>query len=160
MGVRVREGGFTLVELTVGMAIFGVLAAFGTSGWLSYQRSVEHRGSAQEIASTLRNAQQAAVAEAVTYCVKFIADGRSYEVRKFSCGPSGVATGGEKKTQSLRVTHEAAQFLQSDSTLAPEVVFLPRGSATKGDLKIRRTDSDKTYTISVEGLTGRVSLIG
>lgn len=152
------EDGFTLIELTVGMVMFGILAVLGTSGWLSYQRNVEHRGSAQELVSALRKAQQSSLAEAVTYCVRFDPAQRSYQVYKFVCGSTGTPVGPAQTTQSARVGLVTPAFVQLDGTATATLSFFPRGSATKGSLVVDRVDSDRTYTISVEGLTGRVSL--
>lgn len=155
-----RERGFTLIEVLVVMVILGILGVLGTSGWARYQRTVEHRGSAQELVSTLRNTQQASLAEAVTYCVAFGADARSYEVFKFSCGPTGISSGRASETQSARVSVASPAFTQLDGTTTSTVSFFPRGSATKGSVRLARVGSSKTYTISVEGLTGRVALSG
>lgn len=155
-----RERGFTLIELTVGMVIFSIMAAFGTSGWLRYQRSVEHRGTAQEVASALRNAQQSSLAEATTYCVQLDPVNRAYRLYKFSCGLGGIAVQPVKTTQSSRVGLSSPAFLQTDGSTSSNVMFFPRGAATKGSVKVTRQGSTKSYTISVEGLTGRVSLAG
>jgi type II secretion system protein H len=154
------SAGFTMIELLVVMVIIGALSALGTSGWSRYQRTVEHRGSAQEIVSALRNAQQASLAEAVTYCVSFDTSAREYQVFKFTCDGSGTVASAVDSTQSSRVTLNTASFTQSDGSTANRVSFFPRGSATKGSVQVAREGSTKTYTISVEGLTGRVSLSG
>lgn len=154
-----RGDGFTLAELVVVMAIIGILGVLSTTGWLRYQRAVEQRGTAQELVSALRNAQQASLAEAVTYCVSFDSAARSYTVSKFSCGSTGTM-GKTATTQSPRVGLATAAFLQPDGSSAPQVSFYARGAATKGSVKVTRDGADKTYTITVEGLTGRVSLLG
>lgn len=153
------DAGFTMIELTVAMVVAAILMASGVSGWLSYREATEHRGTAQELASALRNAQQAALAEAVTYCVSVDSSARSYTTYKFSCGSGRVAvkTG---VTQSSRVGLANESFLQSDGSSNSTVSFTPRGSATKGSLLVTRQGSNKVYNISVEGLTGRVSLTG
>lgn len=150
--------GLTMIELVVVMVIIGALSALGTSGWSGYQRTVEHRGSAQELVSALRNAQQASLAEAVTYCVSFDTATRSYQVFKFACGASGVSSGSADTTQSSRVTLVMPAFTQLNGSTASQVSFFPRGSATKGSVAVARQGSDRTYTVTVEGLTGRVAL--
>lgn len=152
------DSGFTLIELLVAMVIFSVLAAVSTSGWSRYQQNVQHRGSAQELVSALRNAQQAALAEAVTYCVAFDATTRSYQVNKFTCSAGAVPASNAKTTNSVRVGLSAAAFVQPDGTTTGTVSFFPRGSATRGTVDVTRTGSARTYRITVEGLTGRVFL--
>lgn len=154
------DRGFTLIELLVGMVIVGALMALGTAGWTSYQRAVEHRSAAQGLVSALRNAQQASLAEAVTYCIAFDTANRAYTVYKYACGGSGTTVKGPVKTATQRVTLAAPAFLQSDASTSTSLSFYPRGSATKGSVKVNRSGSSRAYTISVEGLTGRVSLSG
>jgi prepilin-type N-terminal cleavage/methylation domain-containing protein len=157
---RRDESGFTLIELLVAMVIVTTLSTMAVGGWLRYQHANEQRGTAQEIVSSLRNAQQRALAEAVTYCMSFDAANRSYRLYKYSCGAGGTAVGSAHKTSSVRVTLATPSFQQADGTLASTVSFLPRGSATKGSVVIGRQDGSKKYTVTVEGLTGRVSLTG
>lgn len=152
--------GITMVELLVGMLIVTMLSGLSVSGWSRYQKTVEHKGAAQEIVSTLRNAQQRSLAEAVTYCVSFDVPNRSYQLSKFGCGSAGIPIGSAKKTQSNRVELRAPTFQQSSGGTASTVLFYPRGSATKGSVVVARSGSSKAYTITVEGLTGRVSLNG
>lgn len=155
-----RQAGFTLVELTVGMLVVGALLGLSTSGWTKYQRAVEHRGGAQQLVSALRNAQQASLTEAVTYCVSFDTAASTYRVWKFTCGGSGTLVKGPVKTPSSRVTLTTPAFVQPDATTSSSLSFFPRGSATKGSVKVARSGSSRAYTINVEGLTGRVSLAG
>ena len=155
-----KQSGYTLAELLVVMVIVGLLGSLGTAGWLRYQRSVEHRGSAQELVAALRNAQQASLAEATTYCVQMDPASRSYRLYKFSCGAGGVAAQPVKTTQSARIGLTSPSFLQPDGSTSTDVSFFPRGAATKGSVRLTRQGSSKTYIISVEGLTGRVSLAG
>lgn len=155
---QVADMGMTLVELLVGMVIVTILAISSVSGWTRYQRTVEHRGTAQELVSALRNAQQRSLAEAKAYCVAFSTSNRSYELRKGSC--TGTVAKPATRTQSTRVSLAAPAFLQTDGSTTSNLSFFARGSATKGSVQVRRAGSAKTYTITVEGLTGRVSLLG
>jgi len=146
-----------MVELLVGMIIVALLSALSVSGYSSYQRSVEQSGSAQELVSALRNAQQRALSEAATYCMTLNVSARSHQLSKFACGTAGTPEPA-KTTRSARVLLQSPIFQQAGGGTAPTVIFYPRGSATKGSVLIAREDSSQTYTIDVEGLTGRVSL--
>ncbi len=155
-----RDAGVTMIELLVGMVIVAILSSLSVSGWASYQRANEHRAAAQAVTSTLRNAQQLSLAEAVTYCIAFDAVANTYQVYKFACGATGTAVGSARGTGSSRVDLLGPSFLQATSSSGPTVSFYPRGSATQGSVQIRRDSGDVTYTITVEGLTGRVALNG
>lgn len=151
------DAGFTLIELLVVMVISAVLMSLTASGWASYQRKAELRQSVDEVVSALRNAQQAAFAEARTYCVQFTTASSTYVVRPGGCASAVV--GGTKAMRSRRVVLSQPSFVQPDGTTAAQVQFTPRGSATKGSLKLARTSSGgRTYTVNVEGLTARVSV--
>jgi type II secretion system protein H len=150
--------GYTLVEVLVAMVVFGLIAAFGTQGWLHYTRAQELRSGVDQLMAVMRNAQERSLAEATTYCISFGTDNRSYTLWKFACGAGGSQQGAVMKTPSTRVTFPSAAFTQSDGSTAAQVTFTPRGSATPGRVTVKRTGANKTYTLSVEGLTGRVSL--
>jgi type II secretion system protein H len=152
------DDGFTLVEVLVAMLIFAMTAVFATQGWLHFQRSQELRSSVDELTSVMRNAQELALAEAATYCVTFGTDNRSYTMTKYKCGAAGTAVGGVQKTASNRVTFTSASFTQPDGSVARSVQFTMRGSASPGTVTLQRQGGSKTYTITVEGLTGRVSV--
>lgn len=149
-----------MAELLVGMIVVSILAGLSISGWTRYQRNLEHRGTALELVSALRNAQQRSLTEAKTYCVSFDPATRSYRTYKFACGATGTALGEAKKTRSQRVLLQTPAFLQTDGSSGTTLSFFPRGSATKGTVRVGRTGGSKTYSISVEGLTGRVSFTG
>lgn len=152
------DDGMTLIEVLVAMVIFGMLAVFSTTGWVHYVRAQELRRSADEVTAVLRNAQELALSEAATYCVTFGTDNRSYVMTKYACGAAGTQVGSTLRTVSSRVTFGSAAFTQPDGTVTRGVQFTMRGSASPGSVTLQRQGSSKTYTISVEGLTGRVSL--
>jgi prepilin-type N-terminal cleavage/methylation domain-containing protein len=153
------DPGYTLLEVMVVMLIMSLLAGFSATGWVRYQRSLEGRNASSEVVALLRDAHERALAEATTYCVSFGTDGRSYRLWRASC-TTGTAMGPALTTPSPRVTFTAAAFTQSNGTTLREVRFSARGSATPGSVSLRRDGSNHTYRISVEGLTGRVSLNG
>lgn len=153
-----EDGGFTLIEVLVAMLIFSLTAVFATEGWLRFQRAQELRSSVDELTAVLRNAQELALSEATTYCVTFGTDNRTYNMTKIQCGAAGTPVGSPAQTASNRVAITSAAFTQPDGSVARSVQFTMRGSATPGSVTLQRQGGTKTYTISVEGLTGRVSV--
>ena len=154
---RVRlEEGFTLVELLVVMLIGSILMSISVSGWTSYQRSIAGVGSRDEVLSTLRNAQQAAYADGIAYCVRFDAAASTYYTYEAFCG-TGTLIGKPHQLSSVRVHFSSAAFTQSDGSVISDVTFTPRGTASPGQVVIIRDSSNTKYQIKVEGLTGRVS---
>lgn len=150
-----RDGGFTLVEMLVSLSIVGVMTGLVVAGWSGYAAATEHTGTRNDVVSALRAANQRALAEAKPYCVTFDVASGTWSTRRLSC--TGDIVKGTEHVEGHRIALTDAAFLQADGTPQPQVLFTARGTASKGSLKVRRTGSSKVYTVSVEGLTGRVS---
>ena len=60
------DRGFTLIEITVGMLVFGFLLAIATPAWKSYSRVQQQRSASNEVVSVLRNAQGRAQKRTIT----------------------------------------------------------------------------------------------
>ena len=154
-----HDQGFTLVEVLVVMALMGLMMAIAVSGWASWARASEQQGTAREIQSALRDAQQHAVMEGRSMCVWFDTAADTYTVYRGRCDDaSKVQVRGPLATGSPRVVLSAPAFTASDGSSYPGVTFRPTGSAWPGQVQVRRDGSAKVYTVSVEGMTGRVSL--
>jgi len=153
-----RDGGFTLIELSVTMVIFSVLLALSIGGFTKYRQAQDQRGSAVQVEEVLRNAQSRAQAEGITYCVNFDVAARSWKVFRSMCGTGTLVVKGA--TTNAGVTLTAPAFLQTDGTTTVNAQFTPRGTATPGSVKVTRPTGNKVYTVHVEGLTSRVSVNG
>ena len=151
-----RESGFTLIELLVTMTLFGVILAIAVAPYKNYQSAQAHQNTTRIVVASLRNAQVSAVAESATYRVTFGADGKSWQAARLQ-GATWKNVGPVVRTGDDKVTVQNAAFLQEDGSLASTVYFYPRGTATKGSLAVGRTGRSKVYTVTVEGLTARVS---
>lgn len=149
------DQGFTMIELLVSLSILGVMTALAVSGWSGYARSNEHSGTRSDIVSALRAANMRALAEAKPYCVTFDVAAATWSTRRLSC--AGVVVKGPEQVEGPQIALAGAGFLQPDGTTQPQVLFTPRGTGSKGSLKVTRSGSSKVYVVSVEGLTGRVS---
>jgi type II secretion system protein H len=146
------QRGFTLIEVLVSMAIMGITLGIVAGGSVSWTRAREQSGSAQQLVSFMRQAQQRALTEATSYCVKFDTT-RTYTMRKGTC--ASAITRGPAETDSAAVTM-AASFVQADGTDAAQVVFTPRGTASPGTATVSRPGR-ADIVVQVEGLTARVS---
>ena len=150
-----RDQGFTMVELLVALSVLGVMTGLAVAGWSGYATANEHTGTRDNVVSALRAANQRALAEAKSYCVTFDVAAGTWTTRRLTCAGSIVK--GPERTVGGSITLADAGFLQPDGTTQPQVLFTPRGTGSKGSIKINRSGSSKVYVVSVEGLTGRVS---
>jgi hypothetical protein len=102
--------------------------------------------------AVLRNAQTSAVAENITYRVD-IATNKATTYRLGATAQVKQLV----KIDTSSVTLTGASFVDSTGATSTSIFFYPRGSASKGSVKVVRSGRAKVYTISVEGLTARVS---
>jgi type II secretion system protein H len=152
-----RGSGFTLIEVLVTVALLGVMMTFAVFGWSSWARSREQSGTARELQSFMRQAQQRAVTEGRAMCVRFDVGANSYTLFSGACGSTPVVTVRGPVTTGGAEVHITSPVFTGTSV--PEgVTFYARGTATPGTVQVTRSDSSKVYTLGVEGLTGRVSL--
>lgn len=153
------DAGFTLVEVLVTMAVAGLMMAIAVAGWNSWARAREHSGTAQEIGSWLRQAQQRAVTEGRATCLQFDTAQGTWTVFRGSCDDAGrVRVQGPVRTASPKVRLSAPAFTGPTGSTHTGVTFSARGTAWPGSVRVTRDGSTKTYEVRVEGLTGRVSL--
>jgi len=163
-----RDEGFTLIELMVTIVLASILMATAVWSFNSYLRASQHSGSATEVRSVLRNASERALSEGRTYCVYFEPPTRSYTVYRSRCDvATNSITRFETAGPAIVLANVAfpppSPAIPNQVTACPAAgacaYFYPRGTAVAGTLEIRRTGSLKVYTISVEGLTSRVTLV-
>ena len=151
-----REGGFTLVELMFTMLLFGIIVAIGVAPYRNYRVNQAHVNTTRRIVAALRNAQISAVAENTTYRVRFGPNGKTWRLERLN-GVTFTQVGPTFRVEDEKLKMRDHSFRQSSGTVDRHAYFYPRGSASKGSLVLGRDDRDKVYTITVEGLTARVS---
>lgn len=153
-----RDRGFTLVELLVTVSLLGTVMGFAVGGWTSWARASEHSGTARELQSVLRQAQQRAVTEGRAVCVDVDVAGNRYTMFRGACDDAArVRVLGPVVGDSADVRLSEPSFSGVSGT-STGVTFSSRGTAWPGQVKVTREGSTKQYVVRVEGLTGRVSL--
>lgn len=162
------DDGFTLIEMLVVMVLGSVLMSIAFFGWRGWQQSLQEQGAQRAVVSLLRDAQVRAVAEDTTYCVDFgssvsTTTATVWRVPGDDSGAVAACTTGTKGdswTADSGASVTNAKFVQRDGTTTAFVLFYPRGAASGGTLNVARSGSSKTYSLTVDALTGRVSSSG
>jgi type II secretion system protein H len=154
-GPASREAGFTLLEVVTTTLLLGIATALVVAPWRSFSQAQAQSHMAEELVSTLRNAQVSSVSELATYRV----DVAAKQVKSYRITP-GTGTAVLKQTlqtTSNSVSLTGASFKDASGAASTSVYFYPKGSASGGSVAVVRTGSSKTYTVTVEGLTARVT---
>jgi type II secretion system protein H len=152
-----RDAGFTLLEVLTTLTVFGIAAAIALSGLRAWASALDEQGGAQAIVAELRRAQQESVTEGRAVCVDFAVPAVTYTVYRGACDdPGRVPLRGPASPP--RGTRLAAPAFAGTHGVGTGVTFLPRGTAWGGSVRLTRTGAAKVYTITVEPLTGRVSV--
>jgi prepilin-type N-terminal cleavage/methylation domain-containing protein len=160
-----RDSGFTLLELLTAMLLAGVLMTLGIFSMRGYLLASRESGTATDVRSVLRLAAERSLSEGRTYCVAFTSS--TWTLYKSDCTVASNKAGGPWRVQDSQITISNVSFPAPTSPVPGQTsacspvgscaYFYPRGTALPGTLQIVR--ASKTYTISVEGLTARVSMV-
>ena len=154
----------TLVETVVTLSLAGLLMTIGFVAVRDFLLASREQGTAQQVRSTLRNAEEQALSQGRTYCVLFTAT--TWTTYKSDCTVPADKVSGPGQVADTSITLGSITFpapslaIPGQTTACPTAgncaYFYPRGTALAGSLRVLR--AGKTYTLTVEGLTGRVSL--
>jgi prepilin-type N-terminal cleavage/methylation domain-containing protein len=155
--IVVEQRGFTIAELTVVVAILGIVAATGVPSLWTYLRTATLRAGAEEMAAVLNGARHLAIRMNTTVCVTN--DGSRVQYHVGTCGGAawtGVGTDAEGHIQLAN---------QLGVSGAPNLCFnyLGAGSATpapcaaNGTLTVTIPSGEATVQV-VMATTGRVRI--
>lgn len=155
--------GFTLLELMVVLSLAGILMTMAVGGFRAYAASQQLSGAATTLASTFRNAGERALSEGITYCVGIDQTASSFRVYKQACGTGTAQTSAIKSDAVLTAASFPAvsgQAYTSCTGFSACAYFYPRGTASAGTISVCRTSActGKSYTVTIEGLSSRVSV--
>lgn len=152
------DTGYSLIEIMVVIAIMGTMLALGVGSFRAWALAKDHEGTASDLQTMLRQTQTRAITEGVSFCVTFDTSGQTYTINRYACGTPTVKVNGPITVQDPRVHLADVRFLYPDGSTSRDLTFRPTGTATPGRVVVERDGSLKTYTVSVEGFTGRVSI--
>ncbi len=139
-----RQGGFSLTELTVLLAIVGVLATLSTPLFLSYYRTAQVRGAAADIAAYLNQGRQLALQRNGNVCVHVTASAMHYHLG--GCGGAAWVGPGTDAAGNI----PAPDDITLSTTADP--VFNYLGAATPAaTYTVSRGAYSLTVTVSASG---------
>ncbi len=160
MAGRRREGrspgGFSLLEVSVTLAVGGVTLALSFALWSGAMRERRVVRVAEEVAGLVRYAQQAAVADSVDTChygVTF-AGGRA-QVRKTPRDPNTGTCAAPGPP--VRVSDPFPSGVSAAVAPPQEIEFYPSGSAN-ATFTILVSAGGPSRTVDVDGATGRAEV--
>lgn len=176
--MRKHEGGFTLIELLAAMAITSVLLTLGAFAVRNFWLVRSLTGGQDEIVNQLRAVQSKGMAESnpLVLGVGFREGTNQWQIVRLNTTTNACTGDGTRRFDAGVVVSDVtftttvsgvntATFVsecKSDlTTLASYpndgfVFFLPRGTATSGTVTIRQPNLDRTASVRVNSLSGRV----
>ena len=161
------QKGFTIVELLWGLLIAALLMGLGAQALRTYwMRQGLVRGASQ-IVTQMKNAQQGSIAEThpIVYGVRFAVNESEWAIIRYDPQVSECkeieqhALDGGAYVHSASFANASGPQAACGTQFAGNVFafFYPRGSATEGSVVLRSRQTAGERTISVAGITGRVT---
>lgn len=135
---------FTLIELLVIIGIIVILALISIPVFRSYQPTLQLSGSARNLVSDLRYAQQSAVTEQIEYGVRFSTTTKKYQLIKYGTVTTTIKTVSFPE-EIIRVSVSDLSDINSNK----EARYIPYGSVRKGGEVTLENSKNLTITISI-----------
>ncbi|HUF43680.1 MAG TPA: prepilin-type N-terminal cleavage/methylation domain-containing protein [Verrucomicrobiae bacterium] len=137
MGIPARESGFSLIELSVGLAVMGIVAAIALPRWSSLLPTYALNNSLRQVQSELHHIKMRAAAENVSYQLAYQQGAAAYTIQR------------DAKAIVSRPLADGTTITK-DGTIA----FSPRGTARANRVRLRNSaGACKQIVVSA---TGRV----
>jgi Tfp pilus assembly protein FimT len=150
---RSGSGGFTVIELVIGCALFGILAAISVPQFISFQPAFRLNGATRDIFAQMMRARGLAVEQNNNFLVSF-PNNHSLLIHDDNNNNGAVDTGESTTTFDVQTYYPDVTFSKGGGQ--PNPTFLPRGT-TQGNTTVTVTNSAGSRTISVS-VTGIVRI--
>jgi len=122
-----RQGGFSLAELIVLLAVVGILSVMSTPFFLNYYRTAQVRGAASDIAAYLNQGRQLAIQRNTGVCVNITATTIRYNLGGCAgaawIGPGTDAAGNINTPESITLTTTATPVFNYLGAAAPAATY-------------------------------------
>jgi prepilin-type N-terminal cleavage/methylation domain-containing protein len=137
MDIPARESGFSMIELAVGVALMGILAAIALPSWSRLLPGYALNSSLRQVQSELHHIKMRAAAENVSFQFAYAQNAKTYTIQR------------DAKTLINKPLVDGTTITK-DGTIA----FSPRGTASGNRVRLR--SSDGVCKQIVVSATGRV----
>lgn len=138
--LRTGRGGFSMAELLVVVAIFGILAAVSVPYFLSYWQSARIRAAAEVIATSLNQGRQLAISNNQPVCVQVT--GTAMRYRLAGCagttwtGPGTDATGNVRAPEGMTLSASADPVFSYLGNATPAATYTVRDTRSGRQLRV------------------------
>jgi prepilin-type N-terminal cleavage/methylation domain-containing protein len=148
--------GFTLIEVLIVIAIFGVLTAIAASGISGWVETFRFKNTIREIGITMQLARMKAIAGGVEYRVVFDLDAETFCLER-----GNQADGSDTWIPEGGVTGVSSwvdiAFVNSYTTGKRNKQFNPNGTSSSGSLRLNNAKGEK-YKITLTPATGYINI--
>jgi prepilin-type N-terminal cleavage/methylation domain-containing protein len=153
------DGGFSLIEVTVVVALVGLLAAVGLPTMQDWLDRYKVRTAAEELASLIQLQRMRAVSQNTEFSIDFDASGGAYTLYE---GDAATGTAIEQVAHTLPTGVAFAGNADPVNVPSDEMIFHPDGSlnnstATTDTIYMSNTNGD-VFLLSINRSTGRVQV--
>lgn len=155
MKILLKNKGFNLVELMVGIVIAGILFVMSLPAFGRFVHTWRLNGSAEQLSSTLRTARSAAVMKHINAVFQIDINNNEYFYFEDLDG-DGARDNGEYRS----ATHELANGVtfQGMTLAGTTITFGPKGNtSSSGTITVQNLDQH-TRAVRIFGGTGNITL--
>lgn len=144
-----HSSGFTIIEVLVVMAIFGILASFTQPGLVEMKASFDRMNAKQGFEYDLRRARSEALSKGVRIVITLAADGKSYTVGQDMLPYD--TTNGEHDSLlfTTKLPGNVTLLFSGSGADATKLIFTSRGFLS--DIVGNRNTSQRLATLSYKG---------
>lgn len=137
---RRRQGGFSILEISVVLAIIGILAVLATPLFITYYQGARIKVAAEEVAAFLNHGRQLGIKENGGVCVHITATAMHYHLDTCAgttwTGPGSDAAGNVKIPDGVTLTTTADPIFSYLGAASPAATYTVTNTQTGSTLRV------------------------